>query len=110
MQFRWPFPNRTHNRPADDAALHDAALCQARTELNLAETALDQARITYLRLQDARQTAKLRLQQAVLDEALLRYHAARQSVRILEQQDIAATPWLGSIRRRGLVGAALTKG
>ena len=102
MQFRWPFPIK----PQPDSA-NDAALRSAHVELSCAETALDQARAAYLRLRDTRQTAKLRLQQPVLDQALLRYHAARQAVRQLERPERAAMPWLTSPRRRGAVGTAL---
>jgi hypothetical protein len=95
MQFRWPFQHK------DEAALN-----VARTELASAEAALDTARAVYLRLQDSRQTAKLRLQQSVLDNALHRYHAARWSVRALERQDLVPAPWA---RQSALRSAPLTK-
>jgi len=105
MQFRWPFPIRPQSHPTDEATLH-----VARAELSSAEGELDQARAAYLRLQNSRQTAKLRLQQSVLDEALLRYHAARQAVRYLERPEIGAMPWLGLPRRRGAANDGVTKG
>jgi hypothetical protein len=105
MQFRWPFPIKTQSDVADEAALRSAS-----AELSCAETELDQARTVYLRLQTSHQTAKLRLQQSVLDQALLRYHAARQAIRQLEQADLGTMPLLGSQRRRGSVGSVLPKG
>ena len=105
MQFRWPFPIRPQSHPADEATLR-----AARAELSGAEAELDQARAAYLRLQNSRQSAKLRLQQSVLDQALLRYHAARQEVRQLERPEIGAMPWLGLPRRRGAANAGITKG
>lgn len=104
MQFRWPFPLRPQCCSVDEAVLH-----AARGELSCAEVELEQARAAYLKLQSARQPAKLRLQQSVLDQALLRYHAARQAVRQLEQPEIGTLPWLGQ-RRRGGSDAALSKG
>jgi hypothetical protein len=105
MQFRWPFPIRPQSHPTDEANLR-----VARAELSSAEGELDQARAAYLRLQNSRQTAKLRLQQSVLDQALLRYHAARQAVRSLERPEIGAMPWLGLPRRRGAANDGVTKG
>ncbi len=105
MQFRWPFPIRPQSPSMDEAVLR-----AARAELSSAEAELDQARAAYLRLQNTRQTAKLRLQQSVLDQALLRYHAARQTVRQLERPDIGAMPWLGLPRRRSTATVAITKG
>ncbi len=105
MQFRWPFPIRPQSHPTDEAILR-----VARAELSSAEGELDQARAAYLRLQNSRQSAKLRLQQSVLDEALLRYHAARQAVRSLERPEIGAMPWLGLPRRRGAANDGVTKG
>jgi hypothetical protein len=101
MQLRWPFPIRPQSDAADETALRSA-----RAELSCAETELDQARAAYLRLRDSRQPAKLRLQQSVLDQALLRYHAARQVVRQLERPEFAAMPWLSPPRRRSGIGAA----
>jgi hypothetical protein len=58
-------------------------------------------------LQDADYPAKLKRQQSVLDLALHRYHAARQSVRILESRQAGAAPWPGPARRAA--GGALSK-
>jgi hypothetical protein len=105
MQFRWPFPIKPLHQPVDETALG-----RARSELAMAEMALDAARATYLRLQEARQPAKLRLQQSVLDDALHRYHLARQAVRALEQQNAVLASWTGTARRRVPGGTSLTKG
>ena len=105
MQFRWPFPIRPQSPPRDEAALR-----AARAELSSAEAELDQARAAYLRLQETRQAARLRLQQSVLDRALLRYHAARQAVRLLEQPNVGAMPGLNPVGRRGPVDTAVSKG
>jgi hypothetical protein len=104
MQFRWPFPIKPI-QPVDETVLG-----RARTELITAEMALDAARATYLRLQESRQTAKLRLQQSVLDDALQRYHVARQELRALDRQEIAPAPWTSAARRRLSGGTTLTKG
>jgi hypothetical protein len=105
MQFRWPFPIKPIHQPVDETALG-----RARAELAVAELALDAARATYLRLQEARQAAKLRLQQSVLDDALHRYHLARQAARTLEQQNAVLASWTGTARRAVPGGTALTKG
>jgi len=105
MQFRWPFPIKPIHQPVDETELG-----RARSELAMAEMALDAARATYLRLQEARQPAKLRLQQSALDDALHRYHLARQGVRALEQQNAVLASWTGTARRRVPGGTFVTKG
>jgi hypothetical protein len=103
MRFRWPFLDRLLRQTVDESAL-----AGARAELAMAETALVSARATYLRLQDAGNPTKLRLQQSALDLALDRYHAARRTMRTLEDRQAGAAPWSGSARRWA-AGGSLSK-
>jgi hypothetical protein len=105
MRLRFPFLNKLQRAAADEAMLS-----AARAELAMADTALEAARGAYLLVQDGPQPEALRRQQAELDGALHRYHAARHALRLLEQQGIAAASWANAIGRRSGPGAPLTKG